>query len=162
MDYFSNFPIMYYTLNQNNSVEVIRDITKRVGLSKELRESVLMYDPYVIMDGETPDMISTKVYGVPDYAWVITTCNDMVGVDEWPFSQEDLWTIISKKYADPLAIHHYENSNGRWVPVGTSLAIPMTNFDYESKVNDAKRSIRLLKAQALSPFVDQFKEELTK
>ena len=39
--------------------------------------------------------------------------------------------------------HHFETEEGDWVPRGTKGAIPISIYDFESDVNDARRFIRL-------------------
>lgn len=160
MNYFEQFPILYYSLD-NKAVSAVRDITKRVGLSDELRNAPMLYDDYTITDGETPDIVATNVYGSPQFHWVVMLCNDIVNVDDWPFSQRDLAELIALKYESPNGIHHYENVNGQWVNQGTPLSSPITNYEFETRLNDSKRYIRVLKPQALSPFVDQFKVSIS-
>ena len=76
--YFKEFPKMYYTFLDENGDEKIRlvtDITRNVRFRKEILESVTLYDEYDIQDGETPEIIAEKVYGNPEYHWIIMLAN---------------------------------------------------------------------------------------
>ena len=78
--YFAVMPNIYYDFLDKDgkpSLKILKDITTNVRfLTKEL-ENYTMYDYYDILDDETPEIISTKVYGSPKYHWIIMIVNDM-------------------------------------------------------------------------------------
>lgn len=75
--YFKDFPQFLYDFNYGNKIKtsIVRDITRNVRLRKEILENVTLYDEYDIIDGETPEIISEKLYGTPEYHWVIMLAN---------------------------------------------------------------------------------------
>ena len=85
--YFENFPIFLYDFKINGKTEykLVKDISQNVRVRKEILSSVTLYDEYDIRDGETPEIISEKVYGTPLYHWVIMLCNDNYNyIDDFP------------------------------------------------------------------------------
>ena len=71
--YFDNFPTFLYPFKINNKVEykLIKDISQNVRVRKEILANITLYDEYDIRDGDTPEIISEKVYGSPLYHWVV-------------------------------------------------------------------------------------------
>lgn len=75
--YFKEFPQFLYDFNYGDRVKtsIVKDITRNVRVRKEILENVTLFDEYDIIDGETPEIISEKVYGTPEYHWVIMLAN---------------------------------------------------------------------------------------
>ena len=164
--YFENFPTIFYRfvdpVTGVEDLRVVTDITQNVRLIKTVLENVTLYDEYDVRDGETPEIIATNVYGSPFYHWVILLCNQQFHwVDDWPLSSTQLMDFIKAKYTNPYGIHHYENSKGFVVmpPQPGDLAsehVPVTNTEYETRLNDAKRRIKLINPQLLTRLITQF------
>lgn len=76
--YFKNFQKIYYdyTINGEKELKVVTDITKNVRFRKEVLFNILTYDLYDIKDGETPEIIAEKIYGNPEYHWIIMLANE--------------------------------------------------------------------------------------
>lgn len=76
--YFKDFPQFLYDFNYGNKIKtsIVRDVTRNVRLRKEILQNVTLFDEYDIVDGETPEMISEKFYGTPEYHWVIMLANE--------------------------------------------------------------------------------------
>lgn len=77
--YFKDFPQFLYDFNYGNGViktDVVKDITRNVRVRKEILSNITIFDEYDIIDGETPEIISEKFYGTPDYHWVIMLANE--------------------------------------------------------------------------------------
>ena len=75
--YFKEFPQFLYDFNYGDRVKtsIVKDITRNVRVRKEILENVTLFDEYDIVDGETPEIISEKFYGTPEYHWVIMLAN---------------------------------------------------------------------------------------
>lgn len=75
--YFKEFPQFLYDFNYGNRIKtsLVTDITRNVRVRKEILENVTLFDEYDIIDGETPEIISEKLYGTPEYHWVIMLAN---------------------------------------------------------------------------------------
>ena len=86
-------------------------------------------------------------------------------------STTDLIKYCQKKYGTNglYTVHHYEFNDASGITVdydATKLSAgtikSISNFDYEVGLNEAKRSIKLLKKQYLTEFVNQFKQSVRK
>ena len=100
--YFANFPKIVYDFDLSNGTDyrVITDITKNVRFRKNILENITLYDYYDIADGETPEIISEKVYGTPYYHWVIMLANQRYDyINDFPLSQLELDTYLTSKYS---------------------------------------------------------------
>lgn len=75
--YFKDFPQFLYDFNYGNKIKtsVVLDITRNVRIKKDILENITLYDEYDIVDGETPEIISEKFYGTPEYHWVVMLAN---------------------------------------------------------------------------------------
>ena len=49
--YFENFPITYYSLHDLSNVKVVTNITRRVQISDEVKNTLGVYDEYDVQDG---------------------------------------------------------------------------------------------------------------
>ncbi len=84
----------------------------------------------------------------------------------WPMNGAQFLQYVNDKYSDPNAVHHYEieQTSGDTtikIDIGTdnsnySSATAITNFEYEQKLQDEKRQIRLLDPQYATQFVEEF------
>lgn len=76
--YFKEFPQFLYDFKYGNfdtKTSIVTDITRNVRVRKEILENVTLYDEYDIVDGETPEIIAEKIYGNPEYHWIIMLAN---------------------------------------------------------------------------------------
>ena len=75
--YFANFPKIVYDFDLSNGTDykVVTDITRNVRVRKQILENIALYDFYDIAEGETPEIVSEKIYGTPYYHWVIMLVN---------------------------------------------------------------------------------------
>lgn len=110
--YFSNFPKIVYDFDLSNGVDykVVTDITRNVRLRKQILENISLYDFYDIQEGETPEIISEKIYGTPYYHWVIMLANQRYDyVNDFPLTQLELDKFIDDKYGDKkYHVHDYK------------------------------------------------------
>lgn len=158
--YFKRIPTIYYPFNIGGQevLKPVKDITFNVRLRKAILENVMLYDEYDIMDGETPEIIADRVYGASEYHWVIMLCNQQFSyVDDWPRPERTLFEYTQEKYEDPYAVHHYENENQFVVNSDTPGAYPVSNFEYEQRVNEQKRRIKLITPQLLGQLINEYK-----
>lgn len=164
MTYFTRFPQIYYDFklggsNDPTSLLVIKDITQNVRIRKELLSNVLLYDIYHIQDGESPEVIAEKVYGSPQYHWVIMMANERFDyIDDFPMSSYTLETYIDKKYGnDRNAPHHYVK-DGYIVNSDVPGATTVSNADYEYALNEEKAKIKLIKPSLLQQILYEYEQ----
>lgn len=101
MTYFTNFPKIPYVFNIDGKPVLINmiDIALNVRARKAALENYLIYDEYDIEDGETPDIISEKLYGRPRYHWLIMLINNRFDyINDFPRRSIDLENYITEKY----------------------------------------------------------------
>jgi hypothetical protein len=63
----------------------------------------MLYDEYDIIDGETPEIISEKFYGTPEYHWVVMLANEKFDyLNDFPLPESVLQKHISDSYNPTL------------------------------------------------------------
>ena len=154
--FFEKFPSTLFEVSKTQS-SIVTDFIRAVKIDPKLKEDDIFYDFYEAADGETPEIISHKVYGTTQFHWVIMLVNEKF--DPWrdfPQPESVIRKFASEKYTDINAIHHYEDSNGNWVDqfyVGSSS---IKNLEYELQQNELNRTVKILKRAVLDAFVDEY------
>ena len=100
--YFSKFPTLKYPIPYEDSFKFVlcRNITRRCGLSKELREGNGIFIQYNIKDGEKPEHIAERIYGDAEMHWIILLTNDIIDpYHDWYKSSIVFERYIQKKYS---------------------------------------------------------------
>ena len=170
MEYFETFPKLYYDIAGNGNIKLITDILRRFKVRNAIRDDAVMFDKYEVTDGEKPEDVSMKFYGTPYHHWIVLSMNNIKDrFYDWPLSEIDFQTYIAGKYTNPDGIHHYEitqssgatssidNTHLIEVNSDTSGASSVSNREYERRLQDNKRLIKILKPEYLSEFVEEFK-----
>lgn len=107
-NYFSKFPQLYYSYDGFNTAELITNIMARFSLEKETKENTIIYYEYDVQEGDTPEIVASKVYDSPERHWVVLMMNDIVDPQyDWPLTTITLNNYIDKKYSTS----EYANSN---------------------------------------------------
>jgi len=167
-----------------NYVEV-KNLFRRVKLRDDLQNVFTLFNKYEIPDGSRPELVAEEIYGSDELDWVVLLTAGIINVrDEWPLSDRDLYNYALNKYGyDELnATRHYEttqvkDSNGRLIlPAGKvvdgNFTIPnpstptatlnpvvgISNYEYEVRKNNKKRSIYLLKPSYLQQFLNDMRQ----
>ena len=97
-NYFSFFPQTLYQLTDNNA-DVVSKITSRFSFEQSFKENTAVSYEYDVKDGDTPEIIASKLYDSPERHWIILMFNDIVNVEtDWPLDQMSLMEFIEKKY----------------------------------------------------------------
>ena len=163
---------------------VVKNIFRRAKLRDDLKYVFTSLVDYYIRDGIRPDQVADSIYGDPELDWVVLTSANIINVrDEWPLDSFEVYNYSLNKYGDDLnQIRHYEtievkDSSGRLIlpkgkVVDAGFTIPdpssptatlnpvggVTNYEYESKLNDEKRSIYILTPNYLQVFLNDMKD----
>jgi hypothetical protein len=158
--YFKRFQNILYPFNIKGKEEfkVVTDITRNVRVIKEIAANITLYDLYDIVDGDTPEIISEKFYGTPDYHWVIMILNDRYDyITDFPLPQYELEQFIIQKYGEDqvYADHHYV-LNGLVVMPSTPGATPVSNQQYEYEQNEKKRTLKMVSSEVMGTIIKQF------
>jgi hypothetical protein len=133
-----------------------------------------LFDNYDVVDGERPEYVAFKYYGDAELHWVILMTNNVTDrYYQWPLTQPQFQEYITDKYGagSEDATHHFEKttdsgrtaSNGpndysHLVECNSDDGDPaiITNRQYEQRLQDEYRSIRLLDKKFLGVFVEEF------
>ena len=174
--YFSFFPQGTYDIKGNGIDTLVTDLMVRVKIRAKIMNEASLYDLYDIPEGETPEMTALKHFGSTHYHWIILLTNDITDrYYGWPLTTFEFENYINDKYTNPDGVHHYEiiQSSGKIKGEGPSdyehklivnSTVPnaeaITNRDYEQRIQDQKRQIKLLDAVYLPLFIEEF-ENLT-
>ena len=162
--YFKDFPNLLYDFNYatDSKTSVVKDITRNVRFRKEIFNSITIYDEYDILDGETPEIIAERIYGNAEYHWVIMVLNDKYSyINDFPMEENSLVKHMQSIYGETISgIHHYEDANGFVVNQTVSGAAPVTNEEYERRINESKRRIKLISPDLLKVVLKNYKELL--
>lgn len=155
--YFSNFPLVRY----NGELQV--NITRRAGIANQFKSNPAYYVEYTIQESDTPEIIADKIYDDASLAWIVLDMNTIVNVfEEWPKSQQALEAYVKYKYADPYGVAYYiSGASGIVVDPLVNPAwdnIPVTHYEHEHKLNEAKRNIRLLLPDYVGAITSRHKE----
>jgi len=167
MSYFQYFPtVMYDPVSNGENAKLVTNILQRVRVRTSMKKNIVMLDKYDVKENETPEIVADMHHGSPYYHWVVMILNDISDVHhDWPKSTRQMQKYVSIKYSSAQLdeIHHYEiaQSSGDTtikieVPQGTSGATSVTNFEYETALNEEKRSIDLLRNEYLGFFTEEF------
>ena len=168
MSYFTRFPTIMYDPAGDGSAKVITNIMSRVRLRASMKKEIIMLDKYRVKENETPEIVADRHHGSVYYHWVFMLINNISDVNhDWVKSTRQLQKYLQSKYtaAQLTASHHYEipQSSGDTtvniqVPQGTSDAVTITNYEYETALNESKREIDLLRNDYLEFFIEEFDE----
>ena len=174
MSYFSRFPLMAYRIKEGDPVKLMPQIIKRVKLRSNIKNGLLIFDKYDVKYGEKPEDIATKLYGDPTLHWVVLMVNDITDrYYQWPMTQPQFAEFLTDKYGagNEDSIHHYEKtrtsgrttSNGpgdisHLVEVNSDEdgASSVSNREYEERLQDGYRQIRLLDPKYITSFTEEF------
>lgn len=114
--YFQNLQKIYYDFDIGgiNQLTIIKDISFNARINKELTDRISLNEQYIIEDGDTPESISKKFYGTPDYYWLIMLLNNRFHhIDDFPMSSSLLEDYAIEKYDGNLSgVHHYVDKYG--------------------------------------------------
>ena len=163
---------MVYDVKNNNNYKLLPDILRRVKQRNAIKSGQFIFDTYDVKNGEKPEDIAYKWFGDAQLHWVILMTNDVTDrYYQWPMNDAQFEEFIADKYSNPDGIHHYEvtKDSGRTTGQGpndysylvevnsdTDNAISISNREYEERVQDKNRSIRLLNQRFLSDFLEEF------
>jgi hypothetical protein len=99
--YFKNLPKTQYTISGEQYA--VTDITRMVKITDTNSDidTIANYTYYNIEDGERPDIVSSKLYGTPNYYWTFFAINqDLKGnlYYDWPLSNQKFENMIINEY----------------------------------------------------------------
>lgn len=111
--YFEYFPKVPYLFgNKTEDVQVLTDITTRIGIPDIVKNAYSLVDEYNIKDNETPEMVSYRFYGTVDFYWVLLILNNIIDPKlDWAISDDSLYEMIEDKYSGVSLFFDIENTD---------------------------------------------------
>ena len=164
-----------------------KNLFRRTKLRDDLQNNFTLFEKYVIPGEARPDNVAQELYGSDHFDWVVLIVAGINNVrNEWPLNARDLYNYCLDKYGDALnSVRFFEttevkDTSGRLIlpkgkVVDSNFTIPkpgtptatlnpvvgISNFEYETRLNDDKRSIFVLRRGYLQDFVNDFREVMT-
>jgi hypothetical protein len=122
-NYFDTFQVMQYA----NSY--CRNIVTRSAIARNVKDSVGVFYPYQIKEGQRPDVLAHLYYRKSSLEWLVFFANDIIDpYYEWYLSEEQLRAAVTDKYGSlanaQTKTKHYEVN---WV--GDDSTITISAYD---------------------------------
>ena len=166
----------------------VKNLFRRVKLRDDLQNVFTLFDKYEIPDEFRPENVAEEFYGNDELDWVILITANITNIrDQWPLNNRDIYQYSLEKYGDALNATRlfetkeikdskgnillekgkvvdsdfefkYYDTTGVVTVNGTSVRTGISNFDYEVRRNDEKRSIYVLKREYLQQFLNDFRD----
>ena len=165
----------------------VKNLFRRTKLRDDLQNNFTVFDKYEIIEGMRPDNVAQELYDSDQLDWVILIVAGITNVrNEWPLNNRDLYNYALDKYGESLnSVKFFEttevkDSSGRLIlpkgkVVDSNFTIPkpgvptatlnpvtgISNFEYESRLNEEKRTIYVLRKGYLQEFINDFRQLMT-
>ena len=165
----------------------VKNIFRRAKLRDDLQNNFTVFDKYEIPMGARPDTVAENLYGSSQFDWVVLTVAGIINVrNEWPLSDRDLYDYSLDKYGESLnSVKFFEttevkDTSSRMIlpkgkAVDSDFTIPkpgeptatlnpvtgISNYEYETRLNEKKRNIFVLREEYLQEFVSDMRQIMT-
>ena len=177
-----DYPSLANDRNSVYDYQIVKNLFKRAVIRDDIFDEITAFTKYSVRGDERPDQIAYDFYNDSGLDWVVLTTNNIIHVrDEWPMGNQDFLTYLNEKYTEQeLAnVHHYETdlirnsrgqliqSEGMTVPENYSITYldngvlrtesKITSFtflEHETRLNDNKRNINILRQEYLTLFLE--------
>ena len=165
----------------------VKNLFRRVKVRDDLKKYFTIFDRVTVKDGARPDQIADIVYGNAELDWVVLITAGIINVNnEWPLNSYELYNYSLEKYGALLnATKHFEtieirdqknrlilpkgkivdsdfsipNPNNPLTDLtGNAIRIGVSYYEYETRLNENKRELDLLKPR----YLDQFLKDMRK
>ena len=165
----------------------VKNIFRRAKLRDDLQNNFTVFEKYEIPMGLRPDTVAEELYGSDELDWVVLTVAGILNVrNEWPLSDRDIYDYSLDKYGESLnSVKFFETtevkdtSSRMILPKGkvvdSNFTIPkpgeptatlnpvvgISNYEYETRLNEKKRNIFVLREEYLQEFLNDMREIMT-
>lgn len=168
---FNLYPKIQYQINDFDFLRAV-DITVSARIKKYLRSyRAVGLRPYIIQNGELPEIVSNKIYGSPKYGYLIIAINEIHSLyDDWPKSSEVFKDYLIEKYgsvgATQSTTHSWYTgednavSEEYWLTLTDANKYTKTVFEYENDINNKKSEINILDFRYVVDFESKLQEIL--
>ena len=175
-------------LSENYSSQnyiLMKNIFVRGKLRDDLQNILTIFNKYIIPGDKRPDQIANELYGDSNLDWIIRVVANIINLqNDYPLSSQQLYDYCIKKYGiegvNDTRYHvtkQVKDNFGRLIlpeglVVDKNFTIPdpdmptafltptigVSNWDYETKINDDKREIYVLKPTYLGQFLEDMRD----
>lgn len=170
MIHYKYFPKIFY------GEDAATNIMVRAKVRDMIKSSAIAYYPYLVRDGDKPEIIADKYYGSVDYTWLVFYANDIFDpIWDWPLDYKDFNSFLVSKYgtiqASHTTIHHYELTPKGLIIDATSYNDPLFGDDqkmivscheYENRLNEDKRHVNIFDKKYRDQIVNEMKRLFNK
>ena len=165
----------------------VKNVFRRIKLRDDLQSNFTIFNKYEIEEGMRPDTVAEELYGNPEFDWIVLTVAGILNVrNEWPLNNRDLYNYCLDKYDDSLnSVRFFEtkevkNADGKLIlpkgkVVDSDFTIPnpsnpsanlnpvvgISNYEYETRLNDEKRNIYILREEYVQQFLTDIRDIMT-
>ena len=169
----------------------VKNLFKKGKLRDVIFENLAYFEKYQIVNNDRPDNVAFEIYDDSTLDWVVLAANNILNIQtEWPMTQFDFDNFLLDKYGSYEKlndVHHYEtyevrNPNNDIIMVQAGLRVssnytteyfdgagivkvspvtPVTNYEYEAKIQDDKRNIFILRPRYLGVVKDDLEIIMT-
>lgn len=165
----------------------VKNIFRKVKLRDDLQSNFTIFNKYEIDEGMRPDTVAEELYGSPEFDWIVLTVAGIRNVrNEWPLNNRDLYNYAEDKYGTSLNSNRFfettevKDTDGRLIlpkgkVVDQNFTIPkpgtptatinpvvgISNFEYETRLNNEKRNIFVLREEYIQEFLNDMREIMT-
>ena len=165
--YFSKFPLLRYRFVEKDKTlkaKLATNILKRVGfteLSKDDKDYFITYD---IQEGEKPEVIADKLYGDPEYHWVILLFNDIINpYDDWPMGSYEIDQYVEQKYqGDSLFLTDANGNHPSTIDFHVNQTVADSGGDFDSygvyNMREKRARVRIWDSQYSRLVIDKTEE----
>ena len=188
-EFFQHYPQISYDISGTKpaKLKTVINLMEKAKIKSAIKDDIVAYFPYSIMEGERPDHVSKKIYGNVKYTWLIFLINDITDpIYDWPLGTREFGAYVKNKYGSlataKSTIHQYEQilrtrveATGTTDPIEEAriiidettydtLAVDARNikycYDWEVDRNEAKRDIKLIDRLYVADILTEHAEKL--
>ena len=188
--YIHTFPTLPYDAvgTMPNTYQTVRNIMNRTKIKDSIKGDLAAYYPYIIKEGERPDILSYNYYGTIAYAYLILLFNDIIDPQfDWPLNTIDFENYMISKYGTiatakeetkfyyqiiraevPKTEIRERQEEVKFIIDETSYNAlaeasrkKISSYDYEVQLNDNKRYIRVISKELIADVDSQYKQAMS-
>lgn len=144
--YFEKFQRVYYDFpiaaNDRQSTLInVTDITRNIRFKTDFVKNISLFETYKMRDNETIEVVSEKIYGTPDYHWVLMLLNERYDyIEDFVLDAQRFEKYMSRKYGNRQNdIKFFINSAGVITNAKTILVLDNTPIDDQTFIADVLR-----------------------
>ena len=179
------YPSLNPESNSISNFDRVKNFFRRIQIPEKVFQNVNYYSKYNIQNNDRPDTVAELIYDNPELDWVILLTNNITDLySEWPLDDKTFYEYLNQKYKgrNYNDTAYYEtneikdSSNRTILPAGIrvdssfTFTNPLTGqivsnskktityLDIETKLNDAKRNIFVIKPSYVEKLISDYSD----